>query len=165
MAFKRKADSSQGEQFKFSAIGDSITGVYLGSHDFEGDYGPTKKHLFKTDSGIKVIFGKKQLTELLAGEKTGQLMRVTYDSDKKMAKGRAPLQLYTVDIDDEYQASEDEVTEAVAAAEEGEDYDAEDEAEVETAPVKAKPRAAAPDASRQAAVQALLNRGKKNATA
>lgn len=166
MAFRRKQDTSGGEQFKFENKGDSLTGVYLGTFDFDGEYGPGKKHLFKTDKGIKVVFGQTHLTQLLEGESSGKLMRVIFDDTKKTGKGRNPMKIYALEIDDEYEASEDEVNSAVEAAnsEDDEPQDAEEDEtpadEVKTPPVKAKPAATAPSASSQQRVKDLLARAK-----
>lgn len=169
MAFKRKTDTSTGEQAKFEKPGASLEGIYLGSFDHEGDYGPTKKHLFKTETGVKVVFGQRHLTDLLADEKPGILVRVTYTGDKKMKKGN-PMKMYALDIDDEIQADAADVTEAVEAANDAGSYDEDDYAEDDTpsdeqptAPVKAKPVATAPSSATQAKVKALLNRNKATA--
>lgn len=157
MAFKRKVDGN-GEQFKFENIGDSLTGVYLGSLDHEGNYGPTKKHLFKTEKGVKVVFGQKHLSDMLEGERTGTLMRITFESEKKGKKGN-PMKMYTLDIDDEYLASDDEVAAGVqeATTEENEDYEDNAEEEVVTRTAKGLPTGKAPDAAKQARVAALLS--------
>ncbi len=165
MAFIRKQDTTSGDQFKFETPGTALIGVYLGSFPHEGDYGPTKKHLFKTEKGIKVVFGQKHLSDLLENETAGSLVRVTFTESKKMRKGN-PMKMYTLDIDNEYQADPSEVESYVEAATAGADDDSlsDDDTpadEVVTEPVKAKVVARAPSAEAQARVQALLARNKK----
>lgn len=153
MAFIRKQDGGGGSIFKFETKGQSLTGVYLGSVDFEGDYGPTKKHSFKTEDGIKVVFGQAMLTDLLQGEE-GKLVLITYASDKASKKGR-PTKMYTLDVDSEYEASEDDMA---AYAEDPSEQDDTPADEVVTAPASNKLAGRAPGASQKATVAALLNR-------
>lgn len=134
MAFKRKTDTSGGDQFKFERVGQQITGHYLGSFDFEGDYGPTKKHLFKTAKGIKVVFGQRHLTELLEGETVGQLVQVTYVKDiASKKKGYKPMKSFTLDIDDENVLDESEIPENLDTAGETVDDDNTETEEVDAA--------------------------------
>ncbi len=170
MAFKRKTDTTSGEQYKFDAVGQQLTGYYLGSHDHDGDYGPTKKHLFKTAKGVKVVFGQRHLTDLLAGEAIGTLMQITYVGDKKMKKGN-PMKQYTLDIDTDNTLDSDEVTAAQEASQESEEggtagfdeepSEIEDEEppmdEVKTAPVK-KLVASANAAAAKTRVQEILSK-------
>lgn len=122
MAFKRKADVGQGEVFKFEKIGQQITGFYLGSFDHAGNYGPTKKHVFKTPKGVKVVFGQGHLTQLLEGEAPGQLMQITYAGDKKLKKGN-PMKEYTLDIDADQTLDADEIPGELEASSEPEEYE------------------------------------------
>lgn len=126
MAFRRKQDIGSGEIFSFEKVGQKITGYYLGTFDHEGNYGPTKKHVFKTEKGIKVVFGQTHLTQLLEGEEKGKLVQVTYVSDKKMKKGN-PMKMYTLDIDDEQALDPNEIPDSVEEAVEPEDDYADDE--------------------------------------
>jgi len=172
MAFKRKTDTSGGEQFKFENAGDSLTGYYLGSPDFEGEYGPTKKHLFKTKKGIRVVFGQTHLTQLLEGEKPGCLMQVTYTEDKKMKKGN-PMKCYTVDIDDEQKLDASEIPTTDDAeepnyeaagddepAEEAEEETPMDEVKVAPPAKKAAPAAPAKSAPKKSITEILAERRK-----
>lgn len=166
MGFKRKTDTSGGEQFKFETIGQKLTGFYLGSVEHNGEYGPTKKHLFKTKQGIKVVFGQTHLTSLLEGEVPGSLMLVTYESNKKVRKGN-PMKMYTLDIDVDNQLDSSEIVAGVDAATSQEQDEYSDESEdisideVSTAPAKSLPRAAAPSAAARAATNDLLNRNRR----
>lgn len=159
MAFKRKTDTGSGEQFKFERVNQKLTGYYLGSFDHDGEYGPTKKHVFKTPKGIQVVFGQTHLTQLLDGERPGPLMQVTYTGDKKTGKGK-PMKQYTLDIDadqmldsDEIPASSDEVesgTEEVYGGAE-DDTPPEDENEEEESQPEEEPAAPAPTKTRSTA--------------
>ncbi len=178
MAFKRKTDTGSGDQFKFETIGQKLTGYYLGSFDHDGEYGPTKKHVFKTQSGLKVVFGQTHLTQLLDGEKAGTLMRVTFSSEKKAKKGN-PMKMYDLDIDTDQVLDASEIPDSSENAEEQEDEVAagqyEDDApieeeeetppmdEVKTAPAKnLAARTVTPD--RKAKVDEILNRRRPAAT-
>lgn len=139
MAFRRKLDSSSGDVFKFEKVGQKLVGFYLGSFDHDGDYGPTKKHVFKTPKGMKVVFGQKHLTDLLTeGENVvGKLLEVAYIGDKPPAKGRKgnPMKLFELGIDDEQVLDADEIPDAADMAEESTDeYAAAEEDETEEAP-------------------------------
>lgn len=169
MAFKRKEDTGGGEEFKFDKKGKSLTGIYMGSSDFKGKFAPTKKHIFKTESGIKVVFGQSHLIQLLADEQPGILVCITYVKDKPSQKGN-PMKVYTLDIDDEFRADEDEIAEAVDAAnsDEQDDEPEEDEEElaadeVKTEPVKTRPAAKAPTKSSTSRVQELLAKRSRTA--
>lgn len=135
MAFRRKQDVGSGDQFKFEKVGQKLQGHYLGSFDHDGKYGPTKKHVFKTTKGIKVVFGQTHLTQLLEGEAAGPMMIATYVGDKKVQKGN-PMKEFTLDIDPDQVLDADELPDAIEAATEPEDYDtgdaeADEPAEVE----------------------------------
>lgn len=163
MAFKKKQDVTSGEQFKFENEGDTLTGYYLGSFAHEGDYGPTKKHLFKTEKGIKVVFGQTHLTQLLEGEPQGILVRVTYENSKKMRKGN-PMKMYALDIDSECVLDGVSVSNSVSDANTGSDEEEDDvsnyeqEEEVHTAIAKPTLSAKAPNAAQQQKVNDLLAR-------
>jgi hypothetical protein len=164
MAFKDIQDTSSGEQFKFTNFGDTLTGVYLGTFDHQSEkYGSGKKHLFKTETGVKVVFNQKHLIDLLRDfASPGQLVRVTYYKDK--AGSRNPMKMYKLAIDDEFKASEDEINASVEAAtsEENADYADEVEAAPVTRAAKPLPAARAPDPAKVARVQSLLNGGRKS---
>lgn len=168
MAFKRKEDTGSGEQFKFEKVGQKLVGYYLGSFDFEGDFGPTKKHLFKTDKGVKIVFGQAHLTSLLTDAADpvpkGVLVQVTYEESKKTKKG-SPMKVYAVDIDDEQQLDSAEIpdTDEVLDDEPIEEVNDEDETPTDayaTGLAKRPPTANAPSQSTQANVKAMLNRSK-----
>lgn len=178
MAFRRKQDTGSGEQFKFEKVGQKLTGYYLGSFDHDGEYGPTKKHVFKTAKGLKVVFGQTHLTQLLDGEKPGQLMQVTYSGDKKMKKGN-PMKEYTLDIDDEQVLDADEIPDQNddsssgdedlfedPSQEDDEPAEVEDEEEpmdeVKTAPAKTLAKAAV-SSTKSAVNEILARRAKKTA--
>lgn len=158
MAFERKKDSGGGEVFKFENPGDTLTGFYLGSEDHTGEFGPTKKHVFKTETGTKVCFGQTHLTQLLADEEPGYLMIVTFDSTKKTGRGK-PMKVFTLDIDKDQKAA------GVEAAS-FEDEPIEDDIpadEVKTAPAKSYPTPAAVDPAARARIQAELAKRKNSA--
>lgn len=159
MAFVRKEDTGSGEQVKFENFGDSLTGIYLGSFEHEGKFGTTSKHLFKTDKGIKVVFGQRHLTELIAGTPIGSLVRVTYEKNKKVNKGN-PMKMYTLDVDDGGIADAETVIEALESLEDAGDVEDEEVPadEVKTAPAKTKPTATAPTAAQRASAQSILSR-------
>lgn len=168
MAFERKADTTQGEVFKFENPGDSITGYYLGSVDHEGDYGPTKKHVFKTPKGVKVCFGQRHLSDLLSDETPGFLVRVTFESTKKTGKGK-PMKVFTMDVDRDQRTEEgllDAASDDSSSITYGDDpveetpFD-----EIKTAPAKSYPAPASSDAANRAKIQAELARRSKAKTA
>jgi len=155
MAFVLKPDSGGGDTLKFKNIGDSVTGIYLGSQDYpEGRFGPTVKHIFKTKAGIKVAFFRpgSQPDSLLKGE-TGKLVCLTFASTKDVNKGN-DMKVFKLEVDNEYVPTEEELE--VSSEDYSEDDDSEMD-EVTTAPAKNAPKAAPPSASKRAAVNAFVN--------
>lgn len=171
MAFKRKLDTGSGEGFKFETIGQKLTGFYLGTFPFDGSFGPTVKHLFKTTNGkIVSVIGQKHLSGLLESETAGPLMQITYTADKKGKKGN-PMKMYTVDIDTDQTVPVDELPHSIEESSEpdygDEPMDVADEEEamdeVKTAPARSiapKTNIANSEAAK-ARVAALLNNRKK----
>lgn len=160
MTAPRIKTDAGGDSFKFETIGTKLTGHYQGSVDHEGEYGPTKKHIFKTDKGIKVVFGQKQLTDLLATETPGVFMEVTFTGLKKGKKGN-PMKTYQLAVYDDN--TEAVVTDAEYLNDSANDFDGETDQELEAiapAPVAPQRPAARPTAASQAKVAALLNRNK-----
>lgn len=112
MAFKRVTDSGGGDIIKFDKVGTAVTGIYLGSESWpEGKFGPTVKHIIKTEAGIKVALFKEgsQPGKLFGQALPGQLIQLTFANTKASKGGGNPMKLYTLDIDDSYSASPEEV--------------------------------------------------------
>lgn len=159
MAFKRKTGTGDGEVFKFENPGTTLTGVYVGRSDYQGDWGPTIKHQVKTEAGLKVIFGSKVLNDLLTDAELGKLIRITQVKSKPSKKGN-PTKMYEVDVDDTYEMDGAELSSYAGDGEEEEtDIDADAPAYDETVAARpAAPRQAANVGAAQAAkAQALLN--------
>lgn len=165
MAFEDVFDAGQATPKKFESIGDFIEGYYMGTFDFEGDYGPSKKHVFQTEKGAEVVFGQRHLIQQLPTIKPGTMVRVTYTEDlPPKKKGQHPMKLFrfqqdkknTIDVvgvDTSWTAPEDD----------GQDAPPSDEAPVTRATKPANP-APSPSRDGQAAAQRLLNgRGSKTA--
>lgn len=100
MAFETLFDASNATVFKFEAKGDVLEGYYMGSFDHEGDYGPTKKHIFDTKNGAICVFGQRNLIQTLPTVKPGTMVRITYtDELAPKAKGRQPMKLFKFEQD------------------------------------------------------------------
>lgn len=100
MAFETLFDASNATVYKFENKGDKLEGYYMGSFDHEGDYGPTKKHIFDTESGAVVVFGQRHLMQTLPTVKAGTMVRITYNDDlAPKAKGRQPMKLFKFEQD------------------------------------------------------------------
>lgn len=146
MAFKKKIDIGNGEQFKFEQKGQALEGYYVGSFDHVGDYAPTKKHIFQTDKGLQTVFGQTHLTQLLEGISPGCLVRVTLTGTKKLKKGN-PMKLYeleydedqTMDVDAVAASSSQVADEEESYEEEGNEDEGQEEVEEEPAPKAARP--------------------------
>lgn len=160
MAFVRKQDTGGGDLFKFDNVGDSITGVYLGFNEAQGDFGPYNRYLFKTDTGTKMVRGSTHINELLQNEATGQLMRLTYTGLKPTKKGK-PMKKFELDIDDSYSASESELESARAASDNYDDESGDDEEEITTGQVKPAVNAGAPSAAARSKVDSLLKNNRR----
>jgi hypothetical protein len=104
MAFKEKLDTGSGDSVKFNKIGDSVTGVYLGSQlDPNGKFGPTTKHFFRTKEGMRTVWAKptSQLGQMLNGEE-GNNLKVTFAETKPSGKGN-PTKIFKVAIDEDFE--------------------------------------------------------------
>jgi hypothetical protein len=165
MAFKPVFDAGNAQVRKFENVGDQLEGYYMGSFDFEGDYGPNKKHVFQTSNGAEVVFGQAHLKQLLPSVKPGTMVRITLTGElAAKKKGRQPMKMFQIEQDT------DNVTEVTgvdfnatdSSVDEGPDTDVDseesslDEAPPARATAPARP-AAAPTADRIAAVQARLS--------
>ncbi len=152
MAMKKRVDTGNGEQFKFEEIGQELLGYYIGSFAFDGEYGPTLKHVFKTEKGLSVVFGQTHLTGLLEGLTPGVLTRVTLTGTKKVKKGN-PMKVYELEYDEDDAIDVESVAASTNSSEESEpEYNEEESNEVEepaAPPARTAPRAsAAPAAAR-----------------
>ena len=174
MAFEPVFDASSATAFKFENKGDVLEGYYMGSFDYEGDYGPTKRHMFNTKQGAVVVFGQRNLMQTLPSIKAGTMVRITYNEDKITAKGRAPMKVFGFEqdrkdtvlvsgvdftkTDEEFAGSgdDDDSSEGTAPA----SYSAKASAIPTTNPANA-----AASAARQAEVKALLEGKGKNKSA
>lgn len=147
MAFEKDNEMS-GEFFKFTNIGDTLTGVYLGSFPFNGKYGPTTKLIFKTDDGLKAVVPSKVLSDWADTKTPGQLVRIKYSASKPSKQGN-PTKLYDFEVDPDYVADNADIEAALSAS------SSVDEVE-EAAPAKTRSAGATP--ARQAEIAARLNR-------
>jgi hypothetical protein len=170
MAFETVFDASNGTIFKFEKPGDTLEGYYMGSFDYEGDYGPTKKHAFSTEAGAVVVFGQRNLLQLLPSVKPGVMIRVTYTEDlPPKKKGQQPMKLFKVEQDKKNTIEVGEVQhERAAAADTDADLDdadlaADDSLDDVVIPNRATRPAQA--AAPQAAKTAALLGGRRNKTA
>ncbi len=184
MAFERIFDASNATPFKFEGKGAVLEGYFMGSFDYQGDYGPTKKHVFQTKRGAEVVFGQRNLMQQLPSVKAGTMVRITYTGDlNSTKKGRQPMKLFTIEHDRGntievvgVELTPTENTSEESYEEPASNYEAveetgldDDDNEVEAAaPVarSAPPKrpVQAPSAASQAKVQELLNRS-RNKTA
>lgn len=179
MAFEKLFDASNATPFKFEKKGATLEGYYMGSFDYEGDYGPTKKHIFNTAAGAVVLFGQRNLMQQLPAAKVGAMTRITYTSDRDSGKGKAPMKLFSIEQDRGNKVEvigvdltpTDTVDEDAGSfsALDTEETDADDyESAIDEAPpartVAPKRAAVAPDAERQRKVQELLSRGRAKTT-
>lgn len=171
MAFEKLFDASNAAPFKFESKGTVLEGYFMGSFEHNGDYGKTKKHIFKTAQGAVVVFGQTNLMQQLPSAVVGAMTRITYKDDKLSdKKGRHPMKLFEIEQDKKEKIdvvgvdltpteSYDDNTDDVDAETDVDSDDAVDEAPPAKAQAPKKP-AVAPDAERQRKVQELLNRGK-----
>lgn len=168
MAFETVFDAGNATLFKFETVGQVIEGYYMGSFPFEGDYGPTKRHVWNTPAGAIAVIGQKNLIDVLPTIKPGTMMRVTYTGDlPPKKKGAHPMKLFKFQQDKTNTIIVDAVD--FTPTDNFETVEAEEEAEaMDTAPVaRATPPARpaqTPSPERQAAAQRLLN-GRNKQTA
>ena len=179
MAFEALFDASNGTPFKFEDKGTVLEAYYMGSFDYEGDYGPTKKHVFKLehDDSAVVVFGQRSLMQQLPEARVGAMLRITYTGDKPAAKkGQHPMKLFKIEQDlknttnvaggvkTETTAQDEDTGYSNPSEENGEELD---EVEEPQLPRAAAPRtpAGAPNQAAANKVRELLNRGKATRTA
>ncbi len=177
MGFERIFDASNASPFKFEGKGSVLEGYFMGSFDYQGDYGPTKKHVFQTKRGAEVVFGQRNLLQQLPSVKPGTMVRITYTGDlESTKKGRQPMKLFTIEHDRGntievvgVELNSPQEPEEVSSYDSNEEVSLDnDEEALDTAPAAraTPPRrpAQAPSAASQAKVQELLNRS-RNKTA
>lgn len=173
MAFEALFDATNATPFKFEEIGTILEAYYMGSFDYEGDYGPTKKHIFKTAADEPlVVFGQKNLMQQLPTAQVGAMLRVTYTGDKPAAKkGQHPMKLFKIEQDRKNTTDVVSVKTETAPIEDDTGYanpsDDADEVEDTVIDEPVLPRAAAPrvpgklpSQASQDKVRELLARGK-----
>ena len=164
MAFEQIFDASNASPFKFEGVGAILEGYYMGSYDYTGDYGPTKKHVFNTKQGAVVVFGQRNLMQQLPSVTTGVMVRITYTGDlAPKAKGRAAMKLFKIEHDKDNTVSVAgvnlEKTEEPSYETVDEDGPGEQEEPldvIQPAAPKAPARAVAPPQANQDRVRALL---------
>lgn len=150
-----------------------IEGYFIGSKEIPSKMaksGFNKLHIFQTEEGNIGVWGKTDLDRKMGSVPAGAMTRVTQSGTKPTPYG--DMYKFKVEVDETNTIDVSAVTAPVAAASgyaddgyEDSEVGAEDEvAELEEAPparpVRPTRAAAAPDAARQARVQALLG-GKK----
>lgn len=150
-------------------------GYYLGSRDVESKKsrsGFAKLHILQTANGNQGIWGKTDLDRKLSSVVAGTMIRITQNGKQPTPNGE--MYKYKVEIDrdnvievasnnNESSASPSEDATGEYESSEESFEDAEEVLDEVTPPRPSRPvrAAAAPDAARQAKVQALLNGSKK----
>lgn len=147
----------------------SIEGYFLGSKDTNSEFGPGKLHVFQTKTGTIGVWGKTRLNLLLTSELVGQMVKATFTGMiQPSKKGRRPSYGFEVQHDPDNTTDTSGINlNATAEAEEDNEvlpesddsaFEEETQDEAPTARPKAPAVAASVDASRQAKIQALLNK-------
>lgn len=176
MAYVTKFDGRTDKTVKVGGEGNptSIEGYFLGSKDTVSDYGPGKLHLFQTHEGIVGVWGKTRMNNLLTEDHKGQMVLLTYTGMiAPTKKGMRPsygfklqydasntIDISNIDLSASPAASEEEETGDEYVSQE-ETYEEEQVVAAPARPVAPQRPAAAPDASRQAKVQALLTKNRR----
>lgn len=185
MAYKTKVELTANTTITLGGVNEatgkanptSIEGFYLGSRVTpDKGYGPGLLHFFQTPTGNVGVWGKTRLNNLLTSDVKGQMCLVTFMGMGTKVKGKRPPYTYKLQHDEDNVIDVtgldlSEVQEEVAGDESDQDAIYDDDRPVDTEPPTdevqapraiAPPRpAAAPDAARQAKVQALLNKSRK----
>lgn len=144
-------------------------GYYLGSRVIPGSkYGESTLHFLQTNDGNLGVWGKTDLNKKLGGVTPGTMTRITYSGTKPTKNG--DMHTYKVETDDENTI---EVAEGLSASddssysEESGDGQESEQEEPQMEEEEQQEEQAAPvaqvSADRKAKVQALLNKGKKQA--
>lgn len=80
-------EAGKGDVYKFVRRGDTITGIYMGSGSFVGNFGEGKLYRIKTSGGLKIIFGTGVLNQRFADVPIGAEVKVTYLGMEKLKDG------------------------------------------------------------------------------
>ncbi len=144
---------------------ETVEGYYLGTRTVEGGkYGPSKLHFLQTGKGNVGVWGKSDMDKKLSAVTPGTMVRLSKNGTRETKFGTQQIFKVEIDEDNTIEVEVQESSASVAADEDDVDgntaYSQEDSSyqeEVQAAP----PQRSA--ASRQAEVQALLNRNKKSA--
>ncbi len=168
MAYKTKfngtADTAIQLGDKNNPVKASIEGHFLGTKNTpDTGYGPGKLHIFQTQEGNVGVWGKTNSNRLLTADHVGQLVTLTFTGMGPKSKGKNPAYQYELKYDEEntIDTAGLDVNAAPAVDDEEESDIDSDETPLDVAPptraVAPARVVAAPDAARQARVQALLN--------
>lgn len=144
----------------------SVEGYYLGTKTgIPNKFDPAKPdcmHILQTEKGNVGVWGKSHLNPQMSKAIPGSMVRITFTGTRPSKKGNDQL-LFTVEQDKtnnidvgDLQAQDSE-TYAADDSGDSELFEAPQEEPVYVAPTPPKTAAKAPDAARQAKVQALLN--------
>ena len=176
MAYIKKFDGNTEKTYVLGSDGNptSIEGYYFGKKETPdtNGYGPGVLHFFKTNEGMIGVWGKPRLNKLLDTSDIGKMMLVEFTGMIPNGKGRKPSYGYEASVDptNTTDVSGVSIGSSTGNAGGGDDYaeDAYDETVVdedseEAPPVRvatATAKVAAPDAARQAKLQALVRNRK-----
>ncbi len=152
----------------------SVEGYYIGFKPTTSKFGPGKIHVFQTENGNLGVWGKTDMDNKLSTVIPGHMTRVTFTGTVPSKKGNDMWKFKVeVDQDNQIEVAETEQLPTGNQEPESENYsldsddsdpDSEDLALDDATPQRPQaPRqpAAAPNAARQAQVQALLRGNNK----
>lgn len=100
MAFKKKIDIGQTDQFKFEEVNTTLEGYYIGTFDIVIEGRDVKKHVFQTEAGLVSVLGQTHLTQLLGGMTIGVLIRAIFIGTKVIKKGFNPMKMFDLEYDE-----------------------------------------------------------------
>lgn len=88
-------EEQKGEIFTFEKKGDTLIGIYKGSH-------PAKfgnAYDFEVDGQIETVFGSAILEARLKNAKEGNKVKIIYDGEGEAKEGQNAVKLFKVFID------------------------------------------------------------------
>ena len=87
MADKKWTDVTQAKPFLFKNVGDSLTGFYVKSFDYEDNFGNQKKgYIIKNDNGLNLAYEGGNLRSKMENVSAGDEIRVTYTGQVDIGK-------------------------------------------------------------------------------
>lgn len=102
MALEKAVRPSDTQPFKFENRGDTLKGYYMRTSEETINGSLVKKHVFKTQEGLKSVLGQADMyKQLIDNNCLKNYVEVTFTGNVQKLKGGRTMKLYDVSFDDQ----------------------------------------------------------------